>query len=66
MNDYITVRVELADGTVAQKSTEIERIGNPRFIAFETQQSAAVAVDEVIAMLTAKQPKQIFPGLVSP
>ncbi|MDI9901331.1 hypothetical protein QM716_15845 [Rhodococcus sp. IEGM 1409] len=65
MSHYITVRVELEDGTIAEKRTEIDRIGNPRFIAFETRQSAAVAVDEVVAMLTATQPKQIFPDQVS-
>lgn len=65
MSHYITVRVELEDGTIAEKRTEIDRIGNPHFIAFETRQSAAVAVDEVVAMLTATKPEQIYPRQVS-
>ena len=60
MSHYITVRVELEDGTVAEKRTEIDGIGNPRYIETETRHSAWITGGlAVIAMLVAAQPNQI-------
>ena len=65
MSSYITIRVELDDGTVVQKRAEIERIGNRRFLAHETLTAAESLTGEVVEMLIANHPAQINPAEVS-
>ncbi|WP_075833567.1 MULTISPECIES: hypothetical protein [unclassified Rhodococcus (in: high G+C Gram-positive bacteria)] len=65
MSNYITIRVELDDGTVAEKRAEIERIGNRRFLAYETLTAAESLTGDVVEMLIANHPAQINPAEVS-
>lgn len=65
MSNYITIRVELDDGTVVEKRAEIERIGNRRFLAHETLIAAESLTGDVVEMLIANHPAQINPAEVS-
>ncbi|MFD6517343.1 hypothetical protein [Rhodococcus sp. NPDC060176] len=57
--NYVTVSVQLADGTIVEKRREILGIGNPRYIRTETLWSANKAIQEVVDMLTVNHPDQI-------
>lgn len=59
MSNYVTVRVELEDGTIVQKRNEIIGVGNPLYIQTETYWSANEAIQEVVDMLTWNLPDQI-------
>lgn len=56
----VRVSATLADGTLVERTVEIERIGNKRFVVKETRASILSAASSVLDMLEASGlPSQI-------
>lgn len=65
MSHYVTIRVELDDGTVAEKRTEITGIDNRAFLAYQTLAAAEVVTEKLVNMLIVNEVAQIRPKRVS-
>ncbi|QIP39688.1 hypothetical protein G9444_2444 [Rhodococcus erythropolis] len=65
MSNYITIRVELDDGTVTEKRAEITGIDNRAFLAYQTLAAAEVVTERLVNMLIVNEGTQARPTGVS-
>ena len=61
MSNYITISVELDDGTVAEKRAEITGIDNRAFLAYQTRAAAEVVTERLVNMLIVNEGTQARP-----